>query len=404
MVMMAGAGGRGRVAEDLALDVSRLMDGVREEVMALMLEGVQKSASFCASLCAERIVAARREMQRKLAEERRELERFYGPSGNLNGSFPVPSSPHERFYGSSPSPSPPGNAPSMLPPTRTVPIVCRPDVPQHSPSYSSKAQPTLLPNRPVAVVERPDLPQHMPSVSSKVPRPGPGLGSVHGHGNSRAAPLPATSRACSVGPTAEALQAWHPHSNGPVGLDNYGTASLDSYDATFIDAYGAVQSLEEQTNMAARAMDLLDEALQAAVEATSSTPSDRSERQQQRSSANAPAAAWEPGEFAQPLSRASAFDSPCVYSARHGADAQDVVNTSVSMPPQKGRSALEFREEHDRGGPAGRRSEAVHQAHVDQGFRSASRDSQRMRNADRSGHAAVNEYLSSGRAADLHGV
>jgi len=397
MIMMAGAGGRSRVAEDLALDVSRLMDGVREEVLALMLEGVQKSASFCASLCAERIVAARREMQRKLAEERRELERFYGPSGNLHGSFPVPSSPQGRFYGSSPSPSPPGNAPSMLPPTRTVPVVCRPDVPQYSPSYSSKAQPTLLPNRPVAVVERPDLPQHVPSVSSKVPRPGPGLGSVHGHGNSRAAPLPATSRACSVGPTVEALQAWHPHSNGSAGLDNYGTASLDSYDATFIDAYGAVQSLEEQTNMAARAMDLLDEALQSAVQATSSTPSDRSERQQQRSSANAPAAAWEPGEFAQP-SRANAFDSPGVYSARHAAEAQDAVNTSL------GRRAPEFREEHDRGGPTGRRGEAVHQAHVDQGFRSASRDSQRMRNADRSGHAAVNEYLSSGRAADLHGV
>ncbi|CAE8668496.1 unnamed protein product, partial [Polarella glacialis] len=46
---------------------------------------VQKTASFCASLCAERIVAARREMQRRWAEERRELEKLYGIPGLANG-------------------------------------------------------------------------------------------------------------------------------------------------------------------------------------------------------------------------------------------------------------------------------------------------------------------------------
>merc|ERR1712192_302300 len=47
-------------------------------VLQLMMDGVQKSASFCASLCAEKIVAARREMQRYRMEERRELEKIYG--------------------------------------------------------------------------------------------------------------------------------------------------------------------------------------------------------------------------------------------------------------------------------------------------------------------------------------
>jgi len=45
-----------------------------------------------------------------------------------------------------------------------------------------------------------------------------------------------------------------------------------AYDSTFIDAYDAVQTLEERTNMASRAMDLLDEALQAAVGASAVGP------------------------------------------------------------------------------------------------------------------------------------
>lgn len=44
------------------------------------------------------------------------------------------------------------------------------------------------------------------------------------------------------------------------------------YDSTFIDAYDAVQSLEERTSMASRAMDLLDEALLAAADAHASSP------------------------------------------------------------------------------------------------------------------------------------
>lgn len=46
-----------------------------------------------------------------------------------------------------------------------------------------------------------------------------------------------------------------------------------AYDSTmtFIDAYDAVQSLEEKTNMASHAMDLLDEALQSAADASGVT-------------------------------------------------------------------------------------------------------------------------------------
>ena len=73
------------------------MDSVREEILQLMQEGVQKTASYCASVCAERVVSARREMQRRWAEERRELERIYGLAGS---GFGTPSS--ARSVGSKP--------------------------------------------------------------------------------------------------------------------------------------------------------------------------------------------------------------------------------------------------------------------------------------------------------------
>lgn len=143
------------------------MDSVREEVMALMLDGMQKTASFCASLCAERVVAARRELQRRWADERRELERsLYGGGGGDFGT-------------------------SMATPVATG----------------------LLPFAP-------PRPESVASLGGASPR---GAASFLG------------------GPPSE------------------------SYDASFIDAYDAVQTLEERTNMAARAMDLLDEALQAAT-------------------------------------------------------------------------------------------------------------------------------------------
>ncbi|CAK0858940.1 unnamed protein product, partial [Prorocentrum cordatum] len=67
----------GRACEDLALDTNRFMEELRQEVLALMTESIKRSASFCASLCAERVVAARRELQLRMAEERQELELRY---------------------------------------------------------------------------------------------------------------------------------------------------------------------------------------------------------------------------------------------------------------------------------------------------------------------------------------
>lgn len=60
------------------VDVGRLMETVREEVTALMLDGVQKTASFCASQCAKHVVAARREMHQRLVEQKTEYERLHG--------------------------------------------------------------------------------------------------------------------------------------------------------------------------------------------------------------------------------------------------------------------------------------------------------------------------------------
>jgi len=148
------------------------MDTVREEVLTIMQDSMQKTASFCASLCAERIVAARRELQHRWAAERQELERLYSlPSGGSTAA----------------------NAASLATPLSTgfLPFVS-----------------------PTAFV---------------------GVGGGGENSPSRAPSF------LNGGPPSE------------------------SYDATFIDAYDAVQTLEERTNMAARAMDLLDEALQTAA-------------------------------------------------------------------------------------------------------------------------------------------
>jgi len=158
--------------------------------MQLMQEGVQKTASYCASICAERVVSARREMQRRWAEERRELERIYGLAPG--SGFGTPSS-------------------SRL---NTTPRMA------------------LAPT------------------SRQASRPG--------SCNSWSTPcqeLPATSPLNEGAP----LQAAFPSSK--VDEEDAGQQNLDS---SFIDAYDAVQTLEERNHQAARAMQLLDEALKAA--------------------------------------------------------------------------------------------------------------------------------------------
>eukprot|EP00434_Breviolum_minutum_P033890 symbB.v1.2.029983.t1/scaffold3334.1/size71796/5 len=178
---------------DLALDVSRLMDTVREEIMQLMQEGVQKTASYCASICAERVVSARREMQRRWAEERRELERIYGLAPG--SGFGTPSS--SRL--------------NTTPRMALAPTSRQASRPGSCNSWSTPCQEPLG--------------------------------------------LPATSPLNEGAP----LQAAFPSSK--VDEEDAGQQNLDS---SFIDAYDAVQTLEERNHQAARAMQLLDEALKAA--------------------------------------------------------------------------------------------------------------------------------------------
>lgn len=234
------------MAEDLALDVTRLMDGVREEVMALMLEGMQKSASFCASLCAERIVAARREMQKRWADERRELERLYGlpPTGPAPRSaspatagFAAAALSASAAGGSGLFAAPPTVEPSApsLPPTCTVPKISQPDVPL-SLTGPRKGKMSASPLRPPPRVPPVALTTHL------------------------FASMPSAAGAGRVTPFSGMTPRSASHLNGSAALLG------ESYDASFIDAYDAVQTLEERTNMAARAMDLLDEALQAATD------------------------------------------------------------------------------------------------------------------------------------------
>lgn len=243
-----------RTAEDLALDVSRLMDGVREEVTALMQDGVQKTASFCASLCAERVVAARREMQRRWAEERRELERLYGvperPGTSSASAFPA--SPAAR---------------SGYPP-------------RHRDGASEQQVRTPRSEPPESVSDGQFPPPHMLTKgdSSETLFVSGLLRAAHQQSGGS---LVAAAR--TAGPVNPRLQAaifdesflqmsapTHGASRVAFHMDPSSSDAI-AYDATFIDAYDAVQTLEERTNMASRAMDLLDEALQAAAGATATT-------------------------------------------------------------------------------------------------------------------------------------
>jgi len=183
----------------------------------LMQDGVQKTASFCASLCAERVVAARREMQQRWAEERSELERAYG----------VPSKPCSAGTPGAPRAAgvPNGGASTEIPLT---------------------------------------APQSWPDLFAQ----------TRGFGEGRPASGSLRTAGCSAQSSAVHLQGVFDvvsNSASKAYMDPLSSEAV-AYDSTFIDAYDAVQTLEERTNMASRAMDLLDEALQAAVGASAVGP------------------------------------------------------------------------------------------------------------------------------------
>jgi len=182
-----------------------------------MQDGVQKTASFCASLCAERVVAARREMQQRWAEERLELEKAYGIPAKPSSAAGVPGA--HRTVGVQP-----GGASADMPLT---------------------------------------APQSWPDLFAQ----------TRGFAEVR----PASGALRTIGGSAHSsavhLQVFDIVSNGASKpfMDPLSSDAV-AYDSTFIDAYDAVQTLEERTNMASRAMDLLDEALQAAVGASAVGP------------------------------------------------------------------------------------------------------------------------------------
>eukprot|EP00811_Abedinium_folium_P002910 NODE_12679_length_1210_cov_1.639889.p1 GENE.NODE_12679_length_1210_cov_1.639889~~NODE_12679_length_1210_cov_1.639889.p1 ORF type:complete len:308 (-),score=50.46 NODE_12679_length_1210_cov_1.639889:286-1209(-) len=157
---------------DVAFEVGRFMDHVREEVAALMVEAVQKAASYCAKACAESIIVARSELQRSCTEERKELQRLYGlrPRSVDDGTTP--------------------------------------------PQSFSASQNTE----------------------------------------------DASALQMSLQTAAERISDGAAWTDGPL---DHGIASA-AYDSAYIDAHDAVQTLEERTHMASRAMELIEEALQIA--------------------------------------------------------------------------------------------------------------------------------------------
>jgi len=285
------SGGPRRPADELVQDVNRLMEVVRQEVTALMLEGVQKTASFCASQCAKHVVAARREMHQRLTEQRRDFER--------QGLLPRCRSVSPAATGGT------GGATSLVSPAAAL---CTPRRLCNGGSSGGGGAaerpgrgllwPHALPHGDAEGV--PSLPAvrsivHQPvGTAALTPRSfaaaaGVGHGAGAGYGN--AAPTPAGASVLlvqsprltpRVTPRTTGLLHGGGGSGGSGGGCGHGGAEPPSPEAlataaaydTYIDAHDAVQTLEERTRMASRAMELIEEALKVANEAGSRTVSD----------------------------------------------------------------------------------------------------------------------------------
>jgi len=244
-------GGKTVTVDDVPLDVGRLMDSVRAEVTALMQEGVQKTASYCASLCAERIVAARREMQQRYAEERRELEKFYGVRVGRSSAVGALQAPNGApCPGSGSTYRAPQRSPmlSLTAPSKSVPA---------SPCPQS-ASLGMMPRAPAAP---------LPPQSGR-------CNGVHRPASNAGASLRSGPSATGVCKGGGSIQEASPGAIGPAaigGVPSSPCPTHEAYDTAYIDTHDAVQTLEERTNMASRVMDLLEEALQAAS-TTAGTP------------------------------------------------------------------------------------------------------------------------------------
>jgi len=75
-----------RGTDDVLVDMSKLMDDIRREIMTEMQDSLQRSAAACAQLCAKRIVGARREMHQRFQEQKLDMERMHGIKISSNAS------------------------------------------------------------------------------------------------------------------------------------------------------------------------------------------------------------------------------------------------------------------------------------------------------------------------------
>lgn len=245
-----------KVAEDVAMDVSRLMDEIAEEVKVMMMESVHKTASYCASLCAERMVAARRDMQQRWAAERRELQRLYcytHPEGKPSHFAESPATTARTFFPFNPAalskhPAAHRSLTHSAADLASVPNSAR------STQFTTASDGRVNSNTfgfPNSVVQgaSPWLPapadslQQHPRQAARRTRSGP----------SRRL---ASTRSLGDGGSAH-FQCGYPE------MTSSGDCAMHHASFEIIDTYDAVQALEENTSMATHAMDLLDQALNA---------------------------------------------------------------------------------------------------------------------------------------------
>lgn len=180
------------------------MEVVRQEVTALMLDGIQKTASFCASQCAKHVVAARREMHQREMHLRHEFERLHG----------VP------FRGLTPGT---GSAYPSGPPTGFA-----------TPGSIAFA----------------GTPRKMPGIPPLAPS------NIHSYAAS-----PAMSVFTAGGGQLTPRQASRPTSF-VSGADEIACTTYDAY----IGVHDAVQTLEERTAMTWKAMEAIEEAIHCSVD------------------------------------------------------------------------------------------------------------------------------------------
>lgn len=196
-----------------------LMENLRNEILGLLLEGVQRSASYCASLCAERIIAARRQVLRQRTDaenvfpQRQQTSRKASERKAKAGAAPkAPRAPLGRVV----TPSPPKRA------------AARPKA--ASPAGEAEA-PLRSPRLPGGIWTQ------TPRISPRRPRSEQSRDSL--------------------------LESWIVSAEG--SQDEFPAPPVStpspSYDAVFIDTYDAVSALEERTALAMEAMDRLDDVL-----------------------------------------------------------------------------------------------------------------------------------------------